>query len=132
MSVKNLLKLAFFVWLALWAVFFIRENKKGEYEQFFDLAKKDLEGKRAYLMGDELFEFAEFCQDNVPAGSKYKLTGLEDLSVEKVRLVYYLYPMRPSDEDYDYVLVYGRPEYEEEGFEKLSELNKSAFILKKK
>ncbi|MGB2598974.1 MAG: hypothetical protein WBC99_00825 [Candidatus Omnitrophota bacterium] len=132
MFFSKLLKICFAVWLILWAVFFLRENKEGEYRQFFQLTGKSLEEKRAYLLGEDFYDFLVFCRQNVPEGARYKFAGLEPFAIEEVRAVYYLWPMRAVEEDYDYVFVYGDDKFYEKGFRKVAEMSPNAYILKKR
>ncbi|MFQ5952590.1 MAG: hypothetical protein ACE5JK_04190 [Candidatus Omnitrophota bacterium] len=132
MFFQRLLKICFVVWIVLWVVFFFRENKKGEYREFFDLTGMGLEEKRAYLMGEDFYNFVRFCQQNVPQNSRYKFAGLEPFAIEEVRAIYYLWPLRAVEEDYDCVFVYGDSKFSEKGFTKVAEFSKEAYILKKK
>ena len=127
----KLIKICFIVWIVLWGVFFFKENKDGEYRDFFNLAERDLEGKRAYLVGEDLYSFLVFAGKNLPSGAKYKFEGLPDFSIEEFRSMYYLVPFKPVESGYDHILVYGNKEYVEEGFVKIAEYSKDKYILRK-
>ncbi|MFA6142764.1 MAG: hypothetical protein WC738_05700 [Candidatus Omnitrophota bacterium] len=90
---NNIFKIAFLIWAALWAWFIVRDLLvKDNIETYKVLAGRDLEGKRSYITGDRLYEFLKYCKNNMPEGARYKMTGLEDGSIDKRRAVYYLYP----------------------------------------
>jgi hypothetical protein len=131
MLISRLLKISLLVWLILWGVFFLRENKEGEYRQFFDLAGKGLEEKRAYLLGGELYDFLKFSQKNIPEDARYKFAGIKPFAIEEVRAIYYLYPRKAVEEDYDYILVYGDDVEPEIGFERIAVMKDNAYILKR-
>ncbi len=87
------LKIIFAVWVALWAVFFVRElfikNNIRDYEV---LLSRTLEGKHAYVTGDKLYGFLSHCKKNMPDNAAYELVGIEEGALERRRAVYYLYP----------------------------------------
>ncbi len=118
--IKILLIGCFSAWMLLWAIFFLRENKDGEYGEFFELLPRDLEGKRAYLLGGTLYSYLNYCKDAVPAGAAYKLAGLDPFAIEEVRAIYYLWPLKNVEQGYDYILVYGNAKVTEEGFKVIS------------
>ena len=127
----KLIKVCFIVWVVLWCVFFLKENKDGEYRDFFALFHKTLEEKRAYLLEDDLYVFLGFCRENLPEGARYKLAGLPEFSIREVRSIYYLAPLRAAEQGYDYILVFGDEAYGEEGFVKYSGYAKDKFILRR-
>lgn len=102
-----ILKIVFLVWVGLWLIFFARELfVKDNLRDYRALAGRDLDGKRAYVTGERLHAFLNFCKERLPKGATYRLDGIEDGSIEKRRAVYSLYPMLESP-DPDYILVYG-------------------------
>ena len=131
MFFSRLLKICLAVWLALWVVFFLRENKDGEYKEFFDLTGKGLEEKRAYLLGEDFYDFLKFCQENVPPEARYKFAGLKPFAIEEVRAIYYLAPRKAVEEDYDYIFVYGEGVTPEKDFKKSAQMKSGAYILKR-
>jgi len=131
MFFQKLLKVCFIIWLVLWVVFFIRENKDGEYKDFFNLFGKSLEEKRAYLLGEDFYNFLNACKDNVPSKATYKLAGLGPFAIDEVRGIYYLAPLKAVEENYDYIFVYGSGDFTEEGFDEVFEFNKNSYILKR-
>jgi hypothetical protein len=104
----TILKIVFAVWVGLWLFFFARELFiKDNLRDYKALATRDLGGKHAYVTGERLYGFLKLCKDSLPSHATYKLTGIEDGSIEKRRAVYYLYPLVESN-DPDFVLVYGK------------------------
>jgi len=96
---NNIFKMAFAVWIVLWAWFLVRELfVKDNIDTYGALLQRSLEGKRSYVTGDRLYGFLMSCKREMPEGSNYKITGLEDGSIEKRRAVYYLYPHLESSE----------------------------------
>ncbi|MCX5686367.1 MAG: hypothetical protein NTW09_02745 [Candidatus Omnitrophica bacterium] len=96
---NNIFKIAFAVWVVLWAWFLVRELfVKDNIDTYRALLQRSLEGKRSYVTGDKLYEFLMFCKGKMPDHSSYKIVGLEDGSIEKRRAVYYLYPHLESNE----------------------------------
>ncbi len=105
---KNLLfKIIFLAWVVLWASFTIRGLVvKGALKEYRALLPMSLEEKHSYMAGKRLYDFVLSCKDTLPVGARYRLEGVEEGSIEKVRAAYYLYPLIESDKP-DYVLVFG-------------------------
>ena len=98
MMKNNIFKIAFAVWVVLWAWFLVRELfVKDNIDTYRALLQRPLEGKRSYVTGDRLYEFLMSCKSEMPEGASYKIVGLEDGSIEKRRAVYYLYPHLESN-----------------------------------
>jgi hypothetical protein len=127
----KLIKICFIVWMVLWVVFFFRENKDGEYRDLLAMAPRGLEGKRAYLAGEDLYGFLRFSRKVLPPDATYKIVGLPEFSIKEIRSMYYLAPLRTAGSGYDHILVYGKRGYAEEGFEKTAEYERDKFILRK-
>ena len=90
---EAILKIIFAVWIALWIGFFARELfMKNNLRDYSALLSRTLEGKHAYVTGDKLYSFLEYCKKNMPEGATYKIIGVEEGSIERRRAVYYLYP----------------------------------------
>jgi hypothetical protein len=129
---RELLRVCLAVWLVLWAVFFFAENKKGDYREFFALASRGLEDKRAYLMGQDFYDFVRFCRKNVPPDATYKFVGMRLYAVEGVRAIYYLWPLKAVERDNEYYFVYGDFELPDmTGFRKIAEFKDKAYIMKR-
>jgi len=129
---SRLFQICVLIWLILWVIFFFRENKDGEYKDFFVLAHKNLEQKRAYLMGEGFYKFVDFCLQNTPNEARYKFAGLGPMKIEEVRAIYHLWPRKAVEEDYTYIFVFNAKGFSEEGFFKFKDLNGSSYILKRK
>ncbi len=99
---EAILKILFFVWVALWIGFFARELfVKHNILDYKALLARTLEGKRAYVTGDRLYEFLTYCKTKMPEGSAYKIIGMDEGALESRRAVYYLYPnVRSADPDF--------------------------------
>ena len=119
------------LWMALWIVFFLRENKDGEYREYVHLIGKDLEQKRAFLLGQEFYDFLKNASGKVPRSARYKFAGLPTFSILEIRGIYYLAPLKAVEEGYEYIFVYGEKGYNENGFVKHFEFNDNAYILKR-
>ena len=97
----------FLTWVMLWAFFTVRELAvKGAIKEYRALLPMSLEDKHSYMTGKRLYDFVSFCRDLLPEGARYRLEGVTDGSIEKVRAVYYLYPLVESDKP-EYILAFG-------------------------
>ena len=86
---NNIFKIAFGVWVILWAWFLIRELfVKDNIDTYRALLQRSLEGKHSYVTGDRLNEFQTSCRNKMPEGSSYKIVGLEEGSLDKRRAAY--------------------------------------------
>ena len=135
---KKILKLAFIVWVALWAFYTVRELVKSRSQDslkdYITLASRSLEGKRSYVTGDKFYEFISFCDKKLPARASYKWFGVDDLTLEERRATYYLYPHLKKKGGADFILVYmsAEPESIKRGYELFARLDDSRYILKKR
>ena len=128
----RLFQICLLIWLILWVIFFFRENKDGEYKDFFVLAGKNLEGKRAYLMGEGFYGFVNFCSQNTSPEARYKFAGLGPMKIEEIRAIYHLWPRKAVEENYEYIFVYDAKGFSEEGFFMFKDFNGSSYVLKRK
>jgi hypothetical protein len=130
---RDLLRLCLAIWLCLWPVFFFVPNKKGEYKDFLALVGKDLEGKRAYLLGQDYYDYIRFCRDKVPPEATYRFSGMPLYAVQEVRAIYYLWPLKAVEKDNEYYFVYGDFELPDTsvGWEKVAQYSDKAYILKR-
>ena len=130
--VKFFMTLAFGVWMAIWVVFTAREIfVKDNLRDYKALAHRSFEGRKAYVVGDKLYEFLTFCNSRLPEGAAYMWpeTNREDL--DRRRATYYLYPHLETD-NAEFILVYGEPDTQRAGYGVFAALDKSRYILKKK
>ena len=119
------LLVTFFV---LWAIYSVRSFKKD----FVDYAKVrtlSTEEKHAYILGEDLYGFLDFCRRKLPGRASFELAA--DLNVYKTsRFLYYIYPHRVS-ETADYIVVYNKKSFRKQGYRVFSEFDSSGRILKK-
>jgi hypothetical protein len=132
---KKYLILFLILWAGLW-IFLIARNLfiKGIPRSYKMLLSRSFEGKRSYVAGDSLYEFLNFCNDNMPEGAGYKLLGVDDESIERRRAVYYLYP-HLEGKDLDFILVYNKPKAdtaELKGYYLYRSLDEDRYMMKKK
>lgn len=118
-------------WVVLWAAFLVREVFfKKNLRDYRVLFNRTADGKRAYVTGDDLYAFIDYCRRNVPAGSTFAFAGLEDGSLDRRRASYYLYPLREAG-DPAFVFVYRVNGYARDGYEPFMKLDDDHVILKK-
>ena len=132
--IKVILRLAFIVWIALWAFFTFREMfLKSSFRDYKILLSRSLEGKRAYVAGDRLYEFITFCEGTLPQEATYDLMiSIEgDIEIAKMRAVYYLYP-RIKKERADFILVCDAANIQKDEYEMFGRLDETRYILKKR
>jgi len=105
---QKILKIFLAVWIALWVGFLARELfVKKNIRDYGILLTRTLEGKRAYVTGDKLYEFLIYCKTKMPEGCTYKIVGMAEGDLESRRAVYYLYPNTRS-EDPDFIIDIAR------------------------
>lgn len=126
----KLARLVFTIWIFFWALFLIRGLYKGEFEKYSDLLKRDVEARRAYVVGEELYAFLKFSMTHFPQKITYQLRGKFE-PIDKRRFIYYLYPHVES-EDPEFILCYKVQQgFKPEGFYRFATLKKGRFILRK-
>jgi hypothetical protein len=116
MRTKTILRGIFITWLVLWAVFLVRQSKRGQYAELAYFYTNDYSSRVGYLLGDDLADIVVFCLENIPPGSTYDIRGFERFSIKEVRARYYLWPLFRTEEDPDFIIVYGSAEYVEDGY----------------
>lgn len=101
---NRILTLVLVSWIALWAVFFLRELfVKKNILDYQALLSRTLEGKRAFVMGDRPYEFIRYCVKNIPETSTYDITGIDEGELKFRHAVYHLYP-RLESKDPEYLI----------------------------
>ncbi|MFA6321076.1 MAG: hypothetical protein WCY36_04380 [Candidatus Omnitrophota bacterium] len=133
--IKSIYKKIFFVFLIAWAViwvnFLVRDLTKGkQFKEYKVLLSRDDAGKRSWTYGDRLFEFLRFAEKSLPFNVSYNLAGVDEAAVDYRRAIYYLSPRLKTD-NAEYVLVFDKPGYMQDGYVMYRELDPSRFILKK-
>jgi len=130
----KILKIAFLIWLVLWANFILRDLfRKGDINDYKALLSRDsLEAKHSYVTGDVFYEFVKFCRDSLPPGSSYELIGMEKGSLTRRQAAYYLYPNLEEEGVSDFMLVYKASRPGPAGdYELFRSLDNERYILKR-
>lgn len=129
---KVFITLVFAVWIILWISFNLREIvAKGNMRDYKVLAQMSSEGKRAYVTGNDLYEFLVFCNDKLPEGASYQWVKTDKADHARRRATYYLYP-HLEKEDADFILVFNEPFSIQSDYEIFSKLDDARYILKRK
>jgi hypothetical protein len=89
----------------------------------------DTEARQARAFGEEFHAFLRFCKDRLPAGSTFRLVGIDYASIDKVRAFYFLYPSLVAEQA-QFILVYQSPGYREDNTYPYAILNTGSYILK--
>lgn len=119
------------VWVAVWMLFLIRPyTKKDLMKSYSDLLRLDLDGKRAYVTGEDLYRFLALCSDSTGRPCRYELVGLEEDPLALRRAVYYLYPDRP-DPAPEFIFVYKKAGYSRKGYITFKEFGADEYILQR-
>lgn len=124
-------RLIFAIWLFLWVFFLVRGLYKGEFKEYRALLQRAPSARRAYIIGEDLYKFLEFCLKGLPKDSTYRMTGALK-PIDRQRLIYYLYPHKESYTP-EYILCYKiNVDFSLRDFYRLATLKSDQFILKKK
>lgn len=128
---KRILLILLVLWIGIRVHYVVRETfGKGQIRDYAALFSRDLEGKRSYVTGDRLYEFIRFCSDNLPAGSSFRLEGIDKDSIDRVRTLYYLYPNTESAQP-EYLLVYDSKDAPSIGYDLVAKLDRERYILRR-
>ena len=119
------------VWMVLWVVFIVKEDKDGEYSGIFKMYGLKGDEKARFAYGEEFYDFLIFCGQNLPAGSTFEVTGLETLSVKEVQARYFLWPLVSSNNSPDYKIIYGSPLKDIPGYTLFRDYKSRGYLLKK-
>ncbi len=131
MTKKKVARIVFGIWLFLWVLFLIRPYVKNDlYREYKVLFSRSLDGKRAYVTGDSLYEFILFCKEAVPLPSSYRIIGLEKQPHAERRVIYYLYPHIESATP-EYIFVYDQETFMYNGYTFFKQLDERRYILKR-
>jgi hypothetical protein len=95
----------------------------------FRLLRADTEARRTDVYGSEFVAFLRFCKEKLPAGSTFRLVGIDYASIEKVRAFYFLYPNLVAEHP-QFILVYRSPGHQEANARLYASLNSGTFILR--
>lgn len=127
----TVLKIILTVWIALWVLFLLREEKDDQYKQLFRMYAADGEDKTKEVLGDELYEYFSFAREDLPMDASYRFEGFERFSIAEVRGRYFLWPSWVSNEDPEYILVYNKNGFTVPGYSRYAKLSDAKFILRK-
>lgn len=131
MKKKILLRIILAVWVIIWALFLIRPYfKKGLGGEYITLLTLSDEGKRAFILGNELHRFINFCKGSIGQPSTYEFIGIEEDSIEGRRARYYLYP-NVENKAPEFLLVYNTNGFSKEGYKLFKSLDSGNYILRK-
>lgn len=110
----------------------IRKKRFSLYKKLFHATREE---KKAILLGQELYDFVQFCNQNLPPESTYSLVGLDLTSIEYQRASYYLFPhltlLPEKNGKIDFILVFQKEIYAQEGYELYKRMDKKHFILRR-
>ena len=129
---KRILKIGFVIWVILWPMFILRELfVKGYFYDYKALISRPLEGKRAYVTGEDFYSFLMFCRRTLRPDAKFTWIGVKKDSIDKRRGEYYLYPRLEEPDNAEFVLVYNEPHAVRNGYAVFAEKDSNSYILKK-
>ena len=119
------------LWLPVWFFFLVWPLRKEPsiIASMFRLVRANTEARRADAYGEEFDAFLRFCKDKLPAGTTFRLVGIDYASIDKVRAFYFLYPNLVA-EHAQFILVYRSPGYRESDTHFYTALNSGSFILR--
>jgi hypothetical protein len=119
------------LWLPVWVFFLIWPLRKdpSRVVRAFSLIGAGAEARRASAYGEEFHAFLQFCKQRLPAGSTFRLVGIDYASIDKVRAFYFLYPCLVAEQA-QFILVYRTPGYREDNTHPCDHLNSGSFILR--
>ena len=116
MSKKHIFNIVLIIWIVLWILFLIRPSKDGQYAELAYFYSHGYEDNVSFLLGNGLYDYIQFCKENLPAGATYELRGFKEFSIKEVRSRYHLWPLRSVKESPEYVIVYGSEELNRPGY----------------
>jgi len=119
------------LWIPVWVFFLVWPLRKepSRLVNAFSLIRANSEARRANAYGEEFHTFLRFCKDILPAGSTFRLVGVDYATIDKVRAFYFLYPSLVT-EHAQFILVYEAPGYRESNTHPYASLNPGSFILR--
>jgi hypothetical protein len=130
MRPKLVFKIVFITWAAIWLIFFLRGLLKGELADYKNLFGKSVEEKRAYVTGNEFYEFILFCRKVIPEDSDYTVEAKYDTTMDYFRFAYYIYPPLRNLDSPRYIACY-KVKFAKDGYERIASLSDDKYILKR-
>jgi hypothetical protein len=131
-EISKPLRIILSLWIPVWIFYWIWPvvKKPERLRTTVALLREDADGRRAIAFGENFYRFLQFCKQKLPAHSAFRLVGVDDASIDRVRAIYYLYPCVASSSP-EYILVYENATYREENADLHALLTPTQFILKK-
>jgi hypothetical protein len=119
------------LWIPVWVFFLVWPLRKdpARLARTFSLIRTNTEARRSDAYGEDFHKFLLFCKDRLPAGSTFRLVGIDYASIKKVRAFYFLYPSVVA-EHAEFILVYQTSGYREENAHPYALLNPGSYILR--
>ena len=130
MKTKIIFRIVFIAWVAIWLLFFVRGLVRGEARDYKNLLGRSLEEKRAYVTGQEFYEFILFCRKVIPEDSDYKMKANYDESMDYFRFAYYIYPSLRNLENPEYIACY-KIKATQAGYKRVASLDDDKYVLKR-
>ena len=95
------------VWIILWGVFSIKEYKAGQFANIVYCYNHDkMNDKNRYLYGDDLYDFLIYVKKKLPHQGTYELKGSISLDMDGMRTRYFLWPLKRSSQDPDFIVCF--------------------------
>ena len=113
---KWVIRIVLIVWVVLWLIFLIREDKDDQYKMLGYLYSHGYNEKVGYIVGDKVNDLILYTGRDMAGGFTYDIKGFDKFSIDEVRARYYLWPYIRVYEEPDFIIVYG-PSDEIEGYE---------------
>ncbi|MDD5355572.1 MAG: hypothetical protein PHY56_03455 [Candidatus Omnitrophica bacterium] len=107
MLARRLTYFIVFIWLILWLVFIIRENKPGQYSDLRYLYNhRDYSQRVKRVFGNGLYDFLVFCKSVLPEKSTYSFGVSMKLGYDEVKARYFLWPLKMVSSNPDFIIFY--------------------------
>ena len=116
MHKKRVLTIVFIIWVVLWVVFLVREDKDDQYKSLVYAYTHSPEENVRYMMGKDLYDLLILSKTDIPEGSTYVLEGFDEFSIKEVRARDYLWPLKSVKDNPDYVIIYGSQQVDAPGY----------------
>ena len=131
MKSKTISRIVFTTWVFMWLIFLVRGLVKGEAREYKDLFGKTLEEKRAYVAGEDFYEFILFCKATIPEDSDYKVVASYDDSLDSFFVSYHMLPILQNLDNPEYIPCYKKRKFSEKGYQPIAVLSKDKYIIKR-
>lgn len=127
---SNILFFVSLIWLMIGISYLFSEISQN----YIALISFSLDANREFVTGKDFYRFLMFCDRAIPKGKDLKWVFpkggfLGNSEYHFFKAYYYLYP-RNYKEDADYIIVYGKEEFNAPaGFKLLAEFGQNKYIL---